>query len=146
MVKEMTNIFVDIVDDDDSSAELIRILLKKNGVQDFRIFLDPREFLESKEVVHICILDYRFPGMLDGFDVTEELMKRNKRCRILIITLGPNFKDFMKVYNAGAWKYLDKSDRDFDSDMVKYVKLGIEMVREENELLDNIKKRFNRDA
>jgi FixJ family two-component response regulator len=143
MVEKMMNVLVYIVDDDQAEADLIKILLKRSNMSETKIFTDPDEFLKTEETIDICILDYRFQNSgLDGLTITEELVRRNKRCRIIIITVQPDFRKFMKVFNAGAWKYLDKSDDEYENDLVKYVKLGIDLVAEEIELIARYSKRF----
>lgn len=128
----MTNILINIVDDDDYWTEFISRLLKDNKITDCRVYTNPVEFLAKEKEVHICILDYRFQNSgLDGLDITEELIRRNKRARIIIITLAPSLQQFMKVSNAGAWKYLDKNDPYFGNDILKYVRIGIELCQEE---------------
>lgn len=140
------NILTHIVDDDTDSIDLIVSVLEGSGITEYKIYTRPEEFLEENQEVHLCILDYRFINSgMTGLEITEELLKRNKRCRVIIVTIAPNFNDFMKVYNAGAWKYIDKSDKNFNPDLIRYVKMGIALVNEEVELLHHIKKRFNRD-
>jgi FixJ family two-component response regulator len=143
MVEKMTNVLVYIVDDDQAEADLIKILLNRSTAPETKIFTDPEEFLKTEETIDMCVLDYRFrDSVWDGLTITEELVRRNKRCRIIIITVQPDFRKFMKVFNAGAWKYLDKTDDEYENDLVKYVKLGIDLVAEEIELIARYSKRF----
>lgn len=130
----MLNVYVHIVDDDIDSGYFIEAILKSAGITNCKIFTEPDKFLKSSEEVHICILDYRFKNSgLTGLEITEELLKRNDKCRIIIVTVAPDFYLFMKVFNAGCWKYLSKNDDEFKPDLIKYVRLAIINVAKEIE-------------
>lgn len=128
----MTNIYVHIVEDDHDQASYVAVLLQKAGITNYKIFVEPEEFLKSGENIDICILDYRFANSgLTGLEITEELLERNRWCRVIIVTVAPDMDKFWKVFNAGAWKYLNKNDEGFRTDLVKYVKMAISMTTEE---------------
>lgn len=127
----MINVFVHIVDDDESMVYELGLVFTKNGIE-YKIFTDPDEFLRTDDKKRICVIDYRFNNSgLTGFDVAEKVLEHNPRSNIIIITGYPNTTDLLKLMNLKAFKYISKVDPDFMDDLLKYVKQAIKLVHEE---------------
>lgn len=98
------------IDDDESIIEVIDIIFKMNGIQNYRLFSDPYELLENlNENVHIVIVDYKLNGM-NGLELIKEIVKRNRHCWFIMLS-GQSDKRVIIEYMNSVFgsRYVEKS-------------------------------------
>jgi len=138
----MTSVLIHIVDDDIEAGEEFRNLLNQLG--DIVLYTVPEEFLKSVGTKRLCIIDYRFNNSgLTGIDVAEKVMEENQRCKVIIVTGMPGNNDLLKLINLKAFKYLNKNDNDFKTQLIKYVQQAIKIVKEDIRIEQLVSKRLS---
>lgn len=99
-----------VIDDDESIIEVIDIIFKMNGIQNYRLFTDPYELLKNlNDNVHICIVDYKLNGM-NGLELIKEVVKRNRHCLFIMLSGQTDNKVIIEYMNSvfGS-RYVEKS-------------------------------------
>jgi FixJ family two-component response regulator len=99
---------VSVVDDDESVRESLPDLLREFGFAS-QAFSSAREFLASGYVAHTrcLILDLAMPGM-SGFELQQELIRRNWEIPIVFITAGGDESVRPRLISEGAVECLFK--------------------------------------
>ncbi|MCF2144285.1 MAG: response regulator [Candidatus Heimdallarchaeota archaeon] len=81
-----------LVEDDLLTNELFKRILTERGYKVLKA-IDGKDALklfdQAEEKPEIIIVDYRLPAELNGLDLSKELIKRNPRLKILMITGDP---------------------------------------------------------
>lgn len=80
----------------------------------------------------LCILDVMMPEM-DGFDLAQEIRKKNKQVPIIFLTARGLKEDVLKGFEIGADDYLTKP---FDSDILLQ-KIKVLLKRNQKEMVIN---------
>jgi FixJ family two-component response regulator len=101
-------LFVSVVDDDESIRESLPDLLREFGFAS-RSFSSAEEFLSSTYVggTRCLILDIAMPGMT-GLDLQEELGRRRQQIPIIFITAKRDEVIRARALERGAVKFLYK--------------------------------------
>ena len=102
------------VDDEPSDLEITRVLLRREGKEDFEIssVLSAEAALEILESEHFdaIISDYKMPRM-DGMEFLEEVRKSRKHAQIpFILFTGKGGEEVAKeAFKKGADSYIPKA-------------------------------------
>jgi FixJ family two-component response regulator len=128
------NWLIDLVDDNEAVVMVIEDLLDLNGLKNRRKFDDPvlyEEELRNNPGInpHICIFDHLLKSRLTGLDLTIMMMKRNKECKIIMIS-GLRDPDVIEAfYDAGGYKWVNKDRQDFQPILIDRVQGAIEFLK-----------------
>jgi FixJ family two-component response regulator len=99
---------ISVVDDDLSMRDALAALVRALG-HDVRAFASAEEFLTSSELdsFSCAITDIQMPGM-NGFELKQQLNRRNSRMRVIMITArtDPGLEE--KAISSGATCFLRK--------------------------------------
>ena len=103
-----------VVDDDQSTRESLRNLLRSTGLN-VQTFASAHEFLTSQrpDVPSCLVLDVQLPG-LSGLDLQQELAKGHAPMPIIFITGHGDIPMTVRAMKAGAIEFLTKPFRDED--------------------------------
>lgn len=102
-----------IVDDEEFSAESLKRLLQKLGIENIRIARNALEALKlhAKEHADIMLVDYMMPKV-DGIKLTEMVRKKDaetsKNTPIIMVTAAASLKKIEEAITAGVDEYLYK--------------------------------------
>jgi two-component system response regulator FixJ len=102
-----------IVDDDDAVRDSLKLLLETSGFT-VAVFPTGTAFLEALRPTAVgCLLvDVRMPGM-GGFEVQEELRRRNSTLPVIVMTGHGDVPLAVRAMKAGAADFIEKP---FNSD------------------------------
>jgi DNA-binding NtrC family response regulator len=122
------NPFVFVVDDDRSTRESLRNLIRSMGLN-VQTFASAHEFLTSQrpDAPSCLVLDIQLPG-LSGLDLQQELAKVNTPIPIIFITGHGDIPMTVRAMKAGAIEFLTKPFR--DQDLLNAVEQGIHRGRQ----------------
>lgn len=101
------------IDDDKSVTDVLDIIFKMNGVENYRLFNDPNELLEAlNDDVHICIVDYILNNEMNGLDLIKRVVKRNKHCWFIMLS-GQSDRHVIIEYLNSVYgsRYIEKGER-----------------------------------
>src|SRR5712692_4561599 len=103
-----------VVDDDQSTRESLRNLLRFTGLN-VQTFASAHEFLTSQrpDVPSCVVLDVQLPGF-SGLDLQQELAKDHAPLPIIFITGHGDIPMTVRAMKAGASEFLTKPFRDED--------------------------------
>src|SRR6266568_4324913 len=106
--------FVFVVDDDRSTRESLRNLIRSAGLN-VQTFASAQEFLTSQrpDAPSCLVLDVQLPG-LSGLDLQQELAKVNTPIPIIFITGHGDIPMTVRAMKAGAIEFLTKPFHDKD--------------------------------
>src|SRR5919205_4289196 len=101
-----------VVDDDQSTRESLRNLLRSTGLN-VQTFASAHEFLTSQrpDVPSCLVLDVQLPGF-SGLDLQQELAKGHAPLPIVFITGHGDIPMTVRAMKAGASEFLTKPFRD----------------------------------
>ena len=122
------NPFVFVVDDDRSTRESLRNLIRSMGLN-VQTFASAHEFLTSQrpDAPSCLVLDVQLPG-LSGLDLQQELAKVNAAIPIIFISGHGDIPMTVRAMKAGAIDFLTKPFR--DQDLLNAVEQGIHRGRQ----------------
>lgn len=110
-VEMVMNVKILVVEDDKSSAELMRMMLKSVS-SDVMIAMDAYIALEAIEqaIPDIILLDLRLPNNFDGWQLIERLRAHPTTQDVPIIVVSASYtpEDMRRAYKAGCNEYLNK--------------------------------------
>lgn len=130
---EKPKVVVFVLDDDQDTLDLIKEDFEEAGIKDYELFTSEREFLAKfNENVHVAVLDHYLQGSAEiGYDIMQTIFEMNRKhnspiqCKVIIIS-GQKNQQVTKWYlNNGAFKYLDKGEDGFNSNLISYVKQAV---------------------
>lgn len=120
------------VEDDENTREEVAFFLE-TLTQNLYVAQDGKEGLElyKKHLPQITISDIMMPNM-DGFDMSENILKLNKNANIVLLTAYNDVENFRRAIHIGIKEYLGKPV-DFEelAKKVKYLEEKI-LIEEEN--------------
>jgi CheY-like chemotaxis protein len=98
-----------LVDDDPAFAELIKTLLKLDGIELLDHALDGAEGVELAFNLEpdLVLMDIRMPVM-DGFEATRRIVRALPGTRVLVVSSSRHLEDAERAREAGAVGYLPK--------------------------------------
>jgi CheY-like chemotaxis protein len=98
-----------LVDDDPAFAELIKTLLKLDGIELLDHALDGAEGVELALSLEpdVVLMDVRMPVM-DGFEATRRIVGAIPGTRVLVVSSSRHLEDVERAREAGAVGYLPK--------------------------------------
>ena len=110
-----------VVDDDNSTRELLAWLMKRNGLA-FEAFPDARSFLEAYDTERpgCLVLDLNMPGM-NGLDLQLYLKEQGVLLPVIFLSAGADIPKAVRAVREGAVDFIEKP---FDYKRV------VELVRE----------------
>ena len=110
-----------VVDDDNSTRELLAWLMKRNGLA-FEVFPDARSFLEAYDAERpgCLVLDLNMPGM-NGLDLQQCLKEQGVLLPVIFLSAGADIPKAVRAVREGAVDFIEKP---FDYKRV------VELVRE----------------
>jgi len=110
-----------VVDDDNSTRELLAWLMKRNGLA-FEAFPDARSFLEAYDTERpgCLVLDLNMPGM-NGLDLQQYLKEQGVLLPVIFLSAGADIPKAVRAVREGAVDFIEKP---FDYKRV------VELVRE----------------
>lgn len=97
-----------VVDDEVEICDFVKRFFAERSFEVFTAY-NGREALgviEAKDP-HIVLLDIKMP-VLDGIETLKELNKRQKRCKVVMLTAVSDEKTMKEAKNCGAVDYITK--------------------------------------
>lgn len=142
------NIVVYIVDDYEPILSNIAELFKHEGINNFKTFSDPDEFLKSiVPEVHVCIIDFRFKDYgYNGIELMRQVKEINPGCLCIVMSAHIDIGQYMRINNENPYKFLDKLHPEFDSDLVRYTKMAIAQAKATYERMGKMYQKYNREG
>lgn len=107
----MEQVKVFMIDDHKLFIEgILSLLADEPEIEVVGYTLDPQDFLThfDKLAVDVYMVDINMPAM-SGILLTEMIMKRNKKARILALTMYEDYQHVEKMIGKGALGYILKS-------------------------------------
>lgn len=100
--------YILVADDSEDAAILIKFSLEKAGFR-VQVAKDGLEALEAieHETPDLLITDILMPGM-NGFELMDELKKRNVQIRTVVLALQKSDKDITRGLEYGAVDFIEK--------------------------------------
>lgn len=133
------NILIHGLDDDESVRMLLEEQMELNGVNNFRMFSDPEEFLKHLNAKpHICIIDYLLPGELTGLGITRIVIDQNSECKVIMMSGLKDFIVLRDFFRAGGFDWVDKDESHFQDELVKVVQKAISFIKAKLEFQQEI--------
>jgi DNA-binding NtrC family response regulator len=128
----MANITAAIVDDDEEVLDLIKQILKEEGVRTKR-FLQAESLLDLAEnhTFDIIISDLMLPG-LTGLELLDQLQKKGINIPFVLITGYASLDSAIEAVNRGAFSYIKKP---FNLDEIRIV---ISRLKQRRDLMEEI--------
>lgn len=140
MMSKSLNIFFFGLDDDRDLLELMEDLIKKIGIENYKLFTSYKHFIEEMtDGIHVCVIDHLLGAGMTGIDICNEIKRRNADSYVIVMTGQRNFDVVVEYLNSCASKYIDKNRRDYLELFEKYVTMGLETAKkrlEEIEILE----------
>jgi CheY-like chemotaxis protein len=98
-----------LVDDEPAFAELIKTLLRLDGIELLDHALDGAEGVELALSLEpdVVLMDIRMPVM-DGFEATRRIVGAIPDARVLVVSSSRHLEDAERARKAGAVGYLPK--------------------------------------
>ncbi|MBN2893071.1 MAG: response regulator [Bacteroidales bacterium] len=98
-----------IVEDDQSSADLMETILKKNNLNTFHAKngIEALDFVKTNKNIEIVLMDLQLPE-LDGIEATREIKNIRPELPVIVQTAFVFENDKIECFNAGADEYLTK--------------------------------------
>ncbi len=139
-MERFINIMVFILDDDKDILELIDHKFKEEKIINYRLFYECSDFLSQlTDNVNLAIIDYRMPDCaLNGIEITKKVLERNRMCHVIILSGIDSNDVIIEFMNSGAWRYVQKSKRDFLDKLAHHVKEGLENIKRDIEYLSKL--------
>src|SRR5436309_6244542 len=130
-----------VVDDEQSMAQFLGIVLRKDGYQVTTVN-NGREALEkvTSENFDVVITDIKMPGM-DGIQLLQGIKKHDANIPVVLMTAYASQQSAIDAVNLGAFQYLLKNAKNDEIRMAVRNALEMRRVRNENQFLKRELKR-----
>jgi DNA-binding NtrC family response regulator len=124
-----------IVDDEQSMAQFLAIVLRKEGYQVSTV-QNGRDALDKvkSEAFDVVITDIRMPGM-DGIQLLQGIKKHDPGLPVVIMTAYASQQSAIDAVNLGAFQYLIKNAKNDEIKLVVRNAIEMRKVRVENQYL-----------
>jgi DNA-binding NtrC family response regulator len=124
-----------VVDDEQSMAQFLAIVLRKDGFQVSTV-ANGRDALDKvkTENFDVVITDIRMPGM-DGIQLLQGIKKHDPSMPVVIMTAYASQQSAIDAVNLGAFQYLIKNAKNDEIKLVVRNALEMRKVRAENQYL-----------
>ncbi len=124
-----------VVDDEQSMAQFLAIVLRKEGYQVSTV-QNGRDALEKVkgENLDVVITDIRMPGM-DGIQLLQGIKKHDPGLPVVIMTAYASQQSAIDAVNLGAFQYLIKNAKNDEIKLVVRNAIEMRKVRVENQYL-----------
>src|SRR5258705_7202427 len=121
-----------VVDDEQSMAQFMAIVLRKEGYQVSTV-QNGRDALDKvkAEAFDVVITDIRMPGM-DGIQLLQGIKKHDPGLPVVIMTAYASQQSAIDAVNQGAFQYLIKNAKNDEIKLVVRNALEMRKVRSEN--------------
>jgi two-component system response regulator YesN len=137
---QQLNILTYVLEDDEDIIYLLDHLFKLNGFVDYLFFKDSAEFVKSlDDRVHICVIDYRLPGPLNGIDVMKVVLSRNPWCKVIMISGQDDPKVIADFVNNDGFRYVYKGLTDYTDHLVDFMQQAITIVKRQLDMHEEFK-------
>lgn len=135
------NFKVFVVDDNPVFGALIHKSIKNSGENcDVMIFQNSSDFFSAfnHNKVQLAIIDDDLnEATIDGLYVLKDIMRSGNDVKVIALSGEDSVNRVLEYMDAGAWKYISKSDKLWPEKIENYVKEAI-MDSKRSKLLDNI--------
>ena len=124
-----------VVDDEQSMAQFLAIVLRKEGYQVSTV-QNGRDALEKvkAEAFDVVITDIRMPGM-DGIQLLQGIKKHDPSLPVVIMTAYASQQTAIDAVNLGAFQYLIKNAKNDEIKLIVRNAIEMRKVRVENQYL-----------
>ncbi len=124
-----------VVDDEQSMAQFLAIVLRKEGYQVSTV-QNGRDALDKvkAEAFDVVITDIRMPGM-DGIQLLQGIKKHDPSLPVVIMTAYASQQTAIDAVNMGAFQYLIKNAKNDEIKLVVSNAIQMRKVRVENQYL-----------
>jgi DNA-binding NtrC family response regulator len=124
-----------VVDDEQSMAQFLAIVLRKDGFQVSTV-QNGRDALDKvkAENFDVVITDIRMPGM-DGIQLLQGIKKHDPSLPVVIMTAYASQQSAIDAVNLGAFQYLIKNAKNDEIKLVVRNAIEMRKVRAENQYL-----------
>src|SRR5215510_3563692 len=124
-----------VVDDEQSMAQFLGIVLRKEGYQVVTAN-NGRDALEKvkSEGPDVVITDIKMPGM-DGIQLLQGIKKHDPGIPVVIMTAYASQQSAIEAVNLGAFQYLIKNAKNDEIKLIVRNALEMRRVRAENQYL-----------
>src|SRR4029077_8633712 len=121
-----------VVDDEQSMAQFLAIVLRKEGYQVTTVH-NGRDALErvKAENFDVVITDIKMPGM-DGIQLLQGIKKHDPTLPVVIMTAYASQQSAIDAVNLGAFQYLIKNAKNDEIKLVVCNAIEMRRVRAEN--------------
>lgn len=98
-----------IVDDDETAAEMCRVILESNGFEHISTCLDSREALPTirSTPISVVLLDLFMPHV-SGQEILEELNREHPEIPTIVLTVEDSLETAVECMKIGAFDFLTK--------------------------------------
>ncbi len=98
-----------VVEDNDFSFELYKLLLQENGASPIRAECgeDAIEKIKSGLKAELILMDIKLPG-IDGYETTQTLMKYNPSLKIIAQSAMTNSDEVDRAFKSGCIDFIEK--------------------------------------
>src|SRR5437867_2008665 len=130
-----------VVDDEQSMAQFLAIVLRKEGYQVSTV-QNGRDALEKVKTdgLDVVITDIRMPGM-DGIQLLQGIKKIDPGLPVVIMTAYASQQSAIDAVNLGAFQYLIKNAKNDEIKLVVRNAIEMRKVRVENQFLQRERRR-----
>jgi two-component system, NarL family, response regulator NreC len=99
-----------LADDHEIVRQGLRVLLEREGLSVIAEAPDGREAVKSceKQAPDVCVLDLSMPN-LNGIDAAREIIKRNPRTKVVLLTMHTEDHLILESLRAGVTGYVLKT-------------------------------------
>ena len=121
-----------VVDDEQSMAQFLGIVLRKEGYQVTTVN-NGRDAIEKvkSETFDVVITDIKMPGM-DGIQVLQSIKKMDPSIPVVIMTAYASQQSAIDAVNLGAFQYLIKNAKNEEIKLIVRNAIEMRRVRTEN--------------
>jgi len=130
-----------VVDDEQSMAQFLGIVLRKEGYQVTTVH-NGRDALDKikSEPFDVVITDIKMPGM-DGIQLLQGIKKHDASLPVVIMTAYASQQSAIDAVNLGAFQYLIKNAKNDEIKLIVRNAIEMRKVRAENQYLKRELKR-----
>lgn len=126
------------IDDDTEELKLIEHHLLKNGVKDFKMFINARDFLkEISPSTIVVVIDHDVKDTVTGFDIMKRVLEINPICYPIIVSGNDSPRIIMRYMNNDGFRYVLKNDAGYLDSIVKYIREAQDRIKKVTEYFNN---------